>query len=223
MDGAMRFRAIVLFVVLVAVGMPARTSAQQVTLNRIAGIDRELLAACRWAQTRSDEELRQRAERLWKERARLLERGARSQLPPSCRQRLAGTMGSARVAGRGSKGSKGYSYRRAGPPVVQTTQAPIPPPTAAPRTAPRPVTIDGGPEPPPARRPAAANGGGPEHRPAAANGSPTPPSAPLPDMFPWPPPTASTRHSFSPDVVVGAPAAKNLGEAATRLEGLLQQ
>jgi hypothetical protein len=53
---------------------------------------------------------------------------------------------------------------------------------------------------------------------------PEPPQKPEPqltDLFPWPPPTPSTRRSFSADVAADASPARTAGEVAARLEDLL--
>ena len=211
-----------LCLLLVVVATPARTGAESVlrspdALSReLAGLDRELFAACRWAQARPDEALRQRAESLWQQRARIVGRAGRvSQLPPSCRQRLARVMEPQPSAGRkGSRGGGGtaYRYQRSAPKTAsRPVEVTVPPPSLAPPPPP-PNVGSPAPAPDPVRRPAAAYGSTPSRA-----------SPPLPDMFPWPPPTPSTRRSFSPDVVADAPAARILGETATRLEGLLRQ
>ena len=52
---------------------------------------------------------------------------------------------------------------------------------------------------------------------------PTASAPPLKDLFPWPPPTPSTRRAFSPDVVPGSAPAKTVGDVASRLERMLRQ
>ncbi|MFY9624994.1 MAG: hypothetical protein WAJ91_11475 [Rhodoplanes sp.] len=95
---------------------------------------------------------------------------------------------------------------RTGPP--SSPQATIDSPTApqpriAPRASPQ-ARIGPQPAPPPTSAPGPVSG-----------------DVPLKDLFPWPPPTPSTRRAFSPDVNPDSAPAKIVGDVASRLERIL--
>src|SRR5215510_14305544 len=228
MDDSMRSCAVVLSVslILAAMAAPAAAAARSQSPNQLTGklvrVERDLLAACRWAQAKSDDALRSRAEALWRQRNRIVgqltrERAERiSRLTPACRMRLARVMRGTSTAAApvsapdvhwrfGSRGPSAWRYgHSARPPVVAS------PPSESPRT--EDVGLRPGPDAQPSM---------PRPPIVATIEAPAPPE--ISDLFPWPPPTPSTRRSFSPDVLVDGPSAATLGDNASRLEGLLRR
>lgn len=214
----MRSCAVVLSVslILAAMAAPAAAAARSQSPNQLAGklvrVERDLLAACRWAQAKSDDALRSRAEALWRQRSRIRARltaGSRdradriSQLTPACRMRLARVMrGTSTAAAPVSAPQAHWRFGSRGGSVWHA-------PSVSPGVDLRPTPEL---EPSPAA----------ERPPVIATiEAPAPPE--ISDLFPWPPPTPSTRRSFSPDVLVDGPSAATLGDTAWRLEGLLRR
>jgi hypothetical protein len=62
----------------------------------------------------------------------------------------------------------------------------------------------------------------PSHQPKPPPLLPSQPQPELADLFPWPPPTPSTRRSFSADIRADLPPATSVGDVAARLEDRLR-
>src|SRR5262245_66682567 len=96
MDDSMRSCAVVLSVSLILAGMAApAAAARSQSPNQLTGklvrVESDLLAACRWAQAKSDDALRSRAEALWRQRNRIVgqltrERAERIRRPKPARR-----------------------------------------------------------------------------------------------------------------------------------------
>lgn len=213
----MRAWTLVVAAMLSVAGIAFDNALSQEAFSELQRLDRALVTICEARKDRLDDRERE----IWKRRRELLESLDESQrdafkrtspLDEDCLQLLARLAEPRRPSSRYSRYAppSGYAWRRYRYEYRDSPQARM-----EPRASPQARM---GPEPVPQNAPPLAPG----EPPSPMAPGPAAGAHPLKDLFPWPPPTPSTRRSFSPDVIEGAARARKVGDVASRLEQIIR-
>jgi hypothetical protein len=199
----MRAWTLVIAAMLSVAGVAFDSALSQEAFSELQWVDRALVRICEARKDRLDD----REQAMWRRRRELvdaLDEAQRAQLrrtsplDEACLQ-LIGRLAEAR-----RPQFSGYAHRRYYRPGGEGPQ-PSMEPRASPQARMGPPPVPQNAPPPPTVAPAPSAG-----------------DRPLEQLFPWPPPTPSTRRSFSPDVIEGAARVRKVGDVASRLEQIMR-